>query len=344
MSTLFQRNGTWYLQYYRDGKKFKKSLKTANKNDAKKIQTLHDVRANAGKAGLEPTRILMSELWTNYLAFKKSSLKNCSYKRLEHYRIHWINFAEKENIKYQKEINGALVSKYIIFRQDMNAAEKTIWEEVSTLKALLKYAAIEKDIPEPSFGSWPKLKKRPAHPERLGFYSPEDLKKLKEWFTGHEFEPVFVLALYSGMRLGELKQLKRRDVDLEAKTILICNSKTMKDVKSSIRTIDIHDDLFPTLKQICKGKSNNDLLLPKLTSKSPFWPRDVMRHACDTLEIPYKRFHGLRHTFVTFALASGLSIRDTMDLVGHSNLETTQRYAHAAAALKNKRAAKINFD
>jgi site-specific recombinase XerD len=55
-----------------------------------------------------------------------------------------------------------------------------------------------------------------------------------------------------------------------------------------------------------------------------------MTKACRACSITYRRFHGLRHTFVTYLLASGADIRQVMAAAGHKKLETTQIYAHLA--------------
>lgn len=55
-----------------------------------------------------------------------------------------------------------------------------------------------------------------------------------------------------------------------------------------------------------------------------------MARFCKKAGVTYRRFHGLRHAFITYLLAAGIDMRQVMEASGHSRLETVQKYAHLA--------------
>jgi integrase len=61
-------------------------------------------------------------------------------------------------------------------------------------------------------------------------------------------------------------------------------------------------------------------------------PKSTMELACRDCGIQYRRFHGLRHTTATYLLAAGVSLRDVMQLMGWTRIDTAQRYIHLANA------------
>lgn len=203
------------------------------------------------------------------------------------------------------------------------------------LKSAFKYAWGERLIDEIPVRIWPKIKKIPAKPETLGYYSLSDIGKLKAYFKGKSFEPIFLFALYTGCRRSEIAVIKVEDVDFSMMTLRIHSLKTETDAKDTFRYISINSNLEPVLrKQIEMVKSG--LLFPNFAKISNSQAAKRMREACAACNIQYKRFHGLRHTMATFLIAKGMSIREVMGVMGWTELSTAQRYIHLANAMKNR--------
>ena len=78
------------------------------------------------------------------------------------------------------------------------------------------------------------------------------------------------------------------------------------------------------------------LLFPWFARITDSQAAKIMSKACREAGVEYKRFHGLRHTMATFLIASGMSIRDVMGVMGWTELATAERYTHLANAMKNK--------
>ena len=61
-----------------------------------------------------------------------------------------------------------------------------------------------------------------------------------------------------------------------------------------------------------------------------------------TSEIPYKKFHSLRHTYATMLLSHGVDLKTVQDLMGHSDITITQIYLHVLPKTKIDAVNRIN--
>lgn len=152
----------------------------------------------------------------------------------------------------------------------------------------------------------------------------------------HPFYPVWVFALGTGMRSGEMFCLLWTDVDLESRLIHVNKSwsskngiKTTKSGRS--RVIPISDDLFNFLKELkLKSDPNSIHVLPRLVDWARGDQAKVLRSFCKTIGITPIRFHDLRATFITNLLAQGVALARVMAIVGHNQIDTTNIYLRKA--------------
>jgi integrase len=156
--------------------------------------------------------------------------------------------------------------------------------------------------------------------------------------THHNFYPIWVVALYTGMRSGELYALKWSDVDFEAKTISVSRSWNSKNGYSCTknqksRIVPISEELLAFLKayKLQRGSGRNDeFVLPHLTEWTRGEAARVIKRFCKSIGVTDIRFHDLRATFITNLLARGEPLVRVMATVGHSDMETTNVYLRKA--------------
>lgn len=152
----------------------------------------------------------------------------------------------------------------------------------------------------------------------------------------HIFYDVWVFALKSGMRSGEMICLLWSDIDLHSGVIHVSkswNSKNgLKSTKSGrSRVIPISDDFLQFLKELrLKSDPDNEYVLPRLTEWYRGDQAKVLRAFCKAVGITTVRFHDLRATFITNLLAQGVSLARVMAIVGHNQIDTTNHYLRKA--------------
>lgn len=151
----------------------------------------------------------------------------------------------------------------------------------------------------------------------------------------HHFYPIWIVALMTGMRSGEMFALKWTDVDFESKTISVTKQWTSKagfhDTTKTRRNriVPLSDALASFLKE-WKLKHRSEFVLPHLKEWKGGEQARVTRDFCEGIGITSVKFHDLRATFITSLLSRGESLACVMSIVGHRELKTTNCYLRKA--------------
>jgi integrase len=150
---------------------------------------------------------------------------------------------------------------------------------------------------------------------------------------------LFITAAETGMRQGELRALKWRDVDFDKGTIQVRRSMSGNEISDpkSRRSRTVHMDPASFTAQRLSEMSIRD----RFTGKNDFvfcgLGGDVLdrralsrrfEQAQEAAGVEYRNFHMLRHTHLSILMAQGFDSRTVQELAGHSDLRTTERYLH----------------
>lgn len=161
-----------------------------------------------------------------------------------------------------------------------------------------------------------------------------------------------LLALCTGMRIGEVCALQWEDVDFTQKIITVrhtvgriynCEFKTTERIhtspktKNSCREIPISKQLFQSLKTVRRQSQSPYVVGTSTQSKEPRSYRDYFSRLLKRLNIPHLVFHGLRHTFATRCIESQCDYKTVSVILGHSNVATTLNlYVHPNISQKKR--------
>ena len=135
------------------------------------------------------------------------------------------------------------------------------------------------------------------------------------------------LIYSSGLRIGELIDLKLRDIDLKTQHLKIQLAKGRKD-----RYVPIANVMMPLLHNYLTTYEPTKYLIEGIDEGAPYSPESIrkfLRKSCKLAGIT-KRVtpHTLRHSYATHLLENGTDIRYIQELLGHSRPETTMVYTH----------------
>ena len=165
---------------------------------------------------------------------------------------------------------------------------------------------------------------------------------------------IFVLELCTGMRRGEILGLQWDDLNMQTGELHISRQVALVNgnihistpkTKSSVRTIIIPPDILKILAEY-KKRINSIWIFPSpKTDNTPLHPATVtsiLDRILKRAECKDIRFHDLRHTFATNALASGMDVKTLSMIIGHISSETTLNiYTHITDNMQRSAANKI---
>lgn len=276
-------------------------------------------------------RMSLADYCDFWLEAKKSQGAACStMKNYESYiRVHIKPFFKLLDIK---EIQKTDIQKFQIeLRKDHNAKGTNLI--VGALRSIFREA--QKDeylIKNPC----EYIKALKQDPKVDNYWSPQEIQQFLTQNYEHELYELFLVAMNTGMRRGELAGLCWDRVDFEKRIIFITRTRNHFEFKDRPkngrnRTIAMNDEVFRTLKNLKNKNLNSEFVF--ITPKGQ--PIDTnhlyrdfklaQRNANMSREL---RFHDLRHTYASAFVNSGRSIYSLQQLLGHTDVKMTQRYAH----------------
>jgi len=143
----------------------------------------------------------------------------------------------------------------------------------------------------------------------------------------------FLLAARAGLRAGEIRGLHWRDVDLRAGQLTVresvCRGVAAAPKSGHERVVPLTSDLERALKE---SHRQDRTAAVALNGRGAAWTEysllNAFRRACARAGVGSWRFHDLRHYFVTGLFRAGVPAPTVQALAGHSELTTTQHYAH----------------
>ena len=158
--------------------------------------------------------------------------------------------------------------------------------------------------------------------------SQEETEKLLGGCTEYS-RPIVLTALHTGMRLGEVLGLNWDQVDLKERVITILHSKNGK-----VRRIPVNGILLKALTALRYNSKSEFVFVCDKTGGPIHKFQHAWLNALGRAGIPRCRFHDLRHTFASHLVAGGVDLVTVKELLGHSDINMTSRYAHSAPESK----------
>ena len=201
---------------------------------------------------------------------------------------------------------------------------------VDLLSRIYNLAEDRGDIPEMSNPCRLVVKNRERSRER--FLTEEEFRRLgrvldeAETSKGVSVHAVAAirLLLLTGCRKGEILNLQWDQVDLDAGEL------RLPDTKTGPRTISLSPEAVSVLRRIPRLADNPHVIPGKIRGRPMRNLNDPWEIVCGRAGLADMRLHDCRHSYASRALALGESLPMIGRLLGHTQVETTARYAHLA--------------
>lgn len=166
------------------------------------------------------------------------------------------------------------------------------------------------------------------------YYTEDEIKAFFAIEMHEAYRLAFLGLLYTGMRFGELANVKWSDLDLSKKLIYVRSSETFKaKTENSERAIPIADQLYDILKEAYHNRQT-EYVFPSPLGKQLRERRllQVCKKIGSQAGITSRLYlHKFRHTTATHLIQRGVPIEAIKEILGHWSVTETEIYAHHKA-------------
>lgn len=324
MRGVYKKKNAWFIHYYYNGKRFRKSVGPSKK-----------VAENA----LRKIKVAIAE--ERFL--DKKSIKKVKFEDFaeQYLRIH-CHTNHKEGSR-KKDLNSVNILKQYFsgkYLQDITTLEidkfktkkieevkpATVNRRLAFLKSMFN-KAIEWGMATENPAKKVKLLKE--NNKRFRYLEKEEITKLLDNSEGY-VKNVILVAINTGMRRGEILKLKWHDVDFNRGTIHIHDTKSKES-----RAIPMNETVKRTLMRIEKTPES-PYIFNKPGGKARCDIRKSFLQAQRKSGILNFRLHDLRHTFASQLVMAGVDLNTVRELLGHKNIQMTLRYSHLSSDHKKR--------
>ena len=207
-------------------------------------------------------------------------------------------------------------------------AGSTVNRFISTLAGIFKYARRVRALPRSHTPPTRGIEKAPEPVDPDKYFRPEEVENLlkvarvldQKW---RKLPALIVLGFHTGLRVGNLVDLKWRDIDLEARTATVAVTKNGRP-----HIAPLTDRCLEELLRLRKGQPDERVFKSYLNDKS-FNYRTLWGKVCKEAGYDGRTFHWLRHGCGSALASAGVAQAQIMQVMGHRTLTASARYIHS---------------
>lgn len=333
-----------------------------------------ELEVKAGGKSPSFDKITFSEFCDKYLEQKKTALSPTTYIFYEMIiRTELLPMFGTMKLRDIKTYHVQQFIQYLATEKKRNdgvdggISATTVRRYTTVLRSILTLA-YKLDFIDEDVGSSRKIEFPKEAPTELEVYTIEEVGEI---LKALESEPINIrtlveVAIFTGMRRGEIVGLKWGDIDFQNQKIHVKRSiykpkdgkAQEKEPKSKygIRTISIPEQLCKTLVAYRAQQDRHISFLGDAWKNldyvfteedgyvmNPQTPTKQFSHFLKRHGIRHLKFHGLRHTSATMLLANGCDIKTVSTRLGHADIDTTNIYVHALESTDRKAAQTFDY-
>jgi integrase len=310
---IYQRGRIWHVDYYDRGKRIQESTRTTNRRKAEKFYALRLSQVERGEYS-KPVKVSIHEFGERYLEYAKANKR--SWIRDQQIMTHLNGFFGTALLS---DVRALSIEQFKLERV-RSVSPATVNREIALLKHMFNLAE--------QWGFY-----RGRNPVRDVKFFAEDNLQFRSLTRAEEekllkacspyLQDLVAFAVNTGLRLGEILNLKWEEVDLE-------NSVIKMLVKKNRRMLEVPlNDKALAVVRGWHGIQKSDYVFynPETGDR---W-KDLwlgLQKACRKAGINHVTWHTFRHTFASRLTRAGADLVTVKELLGHSAISVTMRYAH----------------
>ncbi len=318
---VFKRGNIWYIDCSSGGRRIRKRVGTSRKEAERALAVIQGkIYSGTFDINVYSKTITFRELADAYIKHAKAHKK--SWRRdMTSLRKLLIEFGDMR----LDDITPFHIENYQLKRRE-EVSPASCNREIQCLKYMLNLGL-----------RWGKNSKNPAREVklfkerngRLRFLSEDEIIRLID-SCSDQLRPVVITAVYTGMRRGEILNLKWDDINFERNLIQIDETKS-----GSPRDVPMSDFLRETMLAL-KSRSSHEYVFVNRLGKPYRDVRESFSRALKKAQIKDCTFHTLRHTAASFLVMSNVDLVTVKEILGHKTIQMTMRYSHLTGKHKQQ--------
>lgn len=340
MACIAKRRDRWVIDAYdQHGKRYRKTLPVGTtKGRAREILREVEEKIERRTFAHEKKIPAFSEVANGWLEHKMPNVRITTWEMYKGHLKH--HFSDLDRIRIDM-ISTSTVEKWITKRQTDGMCLGMLRKLIVTFNQVMAYAVRHKLIDSNPVRDAERPRKKMDDIVRgnIAVFNPEQIRAFLEAVPDQKYRVLFLTAIMTGARKGELLGLKWSDVDFDKKQIHIRRTFNHErffspKTKGSIRSIDLAPVMVLELKKwkLASAGNNNALVFPSEVG-SPIKPQNLTRRyfnpALEAAGLPVIRFHDLRHTYASLLIEQGENIKYISSQLGHASTTITlDVYSH----------------
>lgn len=315
-----QKSGVYHVVYKINGKRTRISTGKTNKYEAKKfLENFETELANREKIKIIPVTLREYYfIFGRYSEAVHSPNTTLAYKNTFKQLTTYFGNVQLTELTHQKL---DLYFQYRIRKISIYVARR----DLINISSFFNYAirngyALENPI---------KHFKRFKIPEKLPvFFTENEFNLLLDALDDNDLKDIIIFALQTGLRQMELITLQWDQIYLTNKNLMLDNRNNLTKSKK-VRSIPLSSVAIKILQNRFELKNyGNVFTYDNKVIGQNFLSNKFKKYVRKVPINPKLNFHSLRHTFASWMVQRGVSIYIVSKLLGHSDIKTTQIYAH----------------
>jgi integrase len=341
----------WWVSYQENGLQKQRSLQVTDQRIAEMMKADIEKSIERGRAGLPQSH---TDAHNVFVEFRDSVIKKKSPgygKRMFQLLKPFWAFLQKKRLTNLVNVTVHDVEQHLEARHK-KLADKTWNDELGVINQFFRFA-VDRDYLARNPAA--KIQKRRVVRHSIEIFTPTEIELIFKYADKGSTDFYRVLLL-TGLRLGEARYLQWADVDLtpgqdhiKVRSTAVHQTKTRRD-----RVVPLCDEAVELFKRLQHSrKASNPFVFPGRKGgprgeNRNTWVDCLRRIERDTgvkIDKGYHRtgLHLFRHTFASYAVAAGISVRVVQQWLGHSTILMTERYTNLLPNQLHDPISRLNF-
>jgi integrase len=315
---LSKRNGYYYIWYTDDhGRRQKVSTRCTTRGDALKALARFNELTRK-----KPHVVTFTQFVADFLDYAKTTYSRATvelYKRTFRFLLGRLSDLPL------RQISPRDIDQFKAWRAS-TVGPVTVNIELRSLKSAFNTALRWELIPRNPCTGVSKL----AVPQQAPVYlSPEEFQTLFAALNEEWMKAIVLFAVLTGLRQGEILNLRWTDVDMKRRVVLIQSNPNFKTKLGRRRVVPLSEAAMRVLEG--RPGEHSEGLIFTLNSAPilPSWAQHLFKRAVRRGGLDDRlHFHSLRHTFASWLVQGGATLYEVQRLLGHSSPKVTEIYSH----------------